>query len=92
MDKDSDQPLIIKLDKIGLLTFPCNEITLTKFLTIEEHLSKKLNRAKISDEGIATEHPLQRLNKKFNQYLHSILHQKINKEISELKSQYLVQL
>ena len=53
-----DEQLILKLDKIGLLEFACNEITLTKFLTIEEHLSKKLNRAKIADEGMATEHPL----------------------------------
>lgn len=58
MEKDYQGPLELILDKIGMLNFPCNEITLTKFLTIEEHLSKKLNRAKISDEGIPTEHPL----------------------------------
>lgn len=80
------------VDKIGLTGFPCNEITLTKFLTIEEQLNKKPTRQQSGEESIASTHPLQRLNKKFNQYLHSILHQKINKEITELKQQYLKQL
>jgi len=51
----------LALDKIGLLGFVCNEITLTKFLTIEEHLSKKTYKTKSGDDSNASEHPLQRL-------------------------------
>lgn len=54
--ESEDKPMDFIVDKIGLLGFPCNEITLTKFLTIEEQLSRKPSRSKYLDES--AEHPL----------------------------------
>lgn len=69
-NRDDDKPAEFFLDKIGLYGYSCNEITLMKFLTIEEQLNKKPSRSKTGEDSVASEHPLQRLNKKFNQYLH----------------------